>query len=412
MSTSPMAQPDRARFVDRLRTHVHATGDDHRVTPLELLFDLVFVYAITNVTGLMEHDIGGRTVLQGMITLAVVWFGWCSYTWLGNQARADEGLLRVAMVIALTGMFFVAVSIPYAFSGDGNAAVVLVVAYAVVRLTHIGVYLVAAGDDRDLRSVISSMGVIVSAVLAVLLAGALIGGEAQQWWWLGAVAIDQIGVYFVRSTRWRLRSASHFAERFGLITIIAIGESVVAIGTATSSPALGARDGLALVCGVAVAVCLWWLYFDVVAIVAEGVLHRAEGLARARLARDSYTYLHFPMVAGIVFTAMGLVLLISDPDHVDAGRYALYGGIACYLAGHLAFRLRNIGSLNVARATTAGLLLLGIPTLGRMAPLAQLFVAATMLVALVGYEVRHFRQWRTDIRSGRQATPLVSGPRR
>ncbi len=125
-----------ASVLDSVRSHLRGTDDDHRVTTLELFFDLVFVYALTNITGLMEHDIGGETVLEGAITLAVVWFGWCAYTWLGNQAKADEGLLRVAMVVAMAGMFFVSISIPYAFGDEGNAAMVLAAAYAVVRLTH------------------------------------------------------------------------------------------------------------------------------------------------------------------------------------------------------------------------------------------------------------------------------------
>ncbi|MDQ3352829.1 MAG: low temperature requirement protein A, partial [Actinomycetota bacterium] len=172
--------------------------------------------------------------LEGIVTLAIVWFGWCAYTWLGNQAKADEGLLRVAMVIAMAGMFFVAISIPYAFSADSEAAMVLAVSYAVVRLTHLAVYLVAAGDDRQLRSVVLGMLAVASVMLVLLFAGAAVGGEAQKWWWVAAVAVDQAGVYFVRSTRWRLNSASHFAERFGLILIIAIGESIVAVGAATS----------------------------------------------------------------------------------------------------------------------------------------------------------------------------------
>ncbi|MEJ7561786.1 MAG: low temperature requirement protein A [Ilumatobacteraceae bacterium] len=257
------------------------------MTTLELLFDLVFVYAITNVTHLMEEHVGGEAVLEGIVTLAIVWFGWCAYTWLGNQAKADEGLLRVAMVIAMAGMFFVAISIPYAFSADSEAAMVLAVSYAVVRLTHLAVYLVAAGDDRQLRSVVLGMLAVASVMLVLLFAGAAVGGEAQKWWWVAAVAVDQAGVYFVRSTRWRLNSASHFAERFGLILIIAIGESIVAVGTSTSENDITGRDAVALLCGLAIAVCLWWLYFDVVATVAERVLRRAVGVERARLARDS-----------------------------------------------------------------------------------------------------------------------------
>jgi low temperature requirement protein LtrA len=390
-----------ASLLGSLRAHLRPTDDSHRVTALELLFDLVFVYAITNVTGLMEDDIGGRTVVEGLTTLAIVWFGWCAYTWLGNQAQADEGLVRVAMVVAMGGMFFVAISIPHAFADEGNAAIVLAVAYAVVRFTHLGVYLVAAGDDAQLRSVILGMLGVATVMLALLFAGSATGGDAQLWWWLAAVATDQLGVYVVRSTRWRLNSASHFAERFGLIIIIAIGESVVAVGVATSGPELSGRDALALVCGLTIAVCLWWLYFDVVAKVAEEVLRRSSGIERARLARDSYTYVHFLLVAGIVFVAFGLVVLISDHGHVDAGRYALYGGIVCYLAGHYLFRLRNVGGINVPRTVAAIVLLAGIPTLGGLSSLGQVAVPAVVLTALVGFEVRAFREPRDAIRHGR-----------
>jgi low temperature requirement protein LtrA len=393
---------------DLLRRHLRPTDDEHRVTTLELLFDLVFVYAITNVTGLMEHEIGGTTVLEGLIVLAVVWFGWCSYTWLGNQAQADEGLLRVAMVVAMGGMFFVAISIPHAFEGEGNAAIVLASAYAVVRFTHLGVYLIAAGDDTQLRSVILGMLAVATVMLVLLFTGSVIGGAAQKWWWLAAVASDQLGVYVVRSTRWRLNSAAHFAERFGLVIIIAIGESIVAVGAATSSADLSGRDALALLCGLTIAVCLWWLYFDVVAKVAENVLRQSSGIDRARLARDSYTYVHFLFVAGIVFVALGLVLLITDDGHVDAGRYALYGGTVCYLVGHFLFRLRNVGGINIPRAVAAIILLAGIPTLGELSTLGQLAVPALVLAAVVIVEVRAFREPRDAIRHGTSETAAAA----
>jgi low temperature requirement protein LtrA len=278
----------------------------------------------------------------------------------------------------------------------------------VVRFTHLGVYLIAAGDDSQLRSVILGMLGVATIMLVLLFAGAVIGGTALKWWWLAAVLCDQLGVYFVRSTRWRLHSASHFAERFGLVIIIAIGESIVAVGAATSSADLGWRDAAALLCSLAIAVCLWWLYFDVVARVAEDVLRQSSGIARARLARDSYTYIHFLFVAGIVFVALGLVVLIGDDGHVDAGRYALYGGVVCYLVGHLLFRLRNVGGINAAR-TVAGLVLLaGIPTLGGLSTLGQVAVPAFVLTAVVIFEVRAFRESRDAIRhqSARQHATL------
>ena len=151
-------------------------------------------------------------------------------------------------------------------------------------------------------------------------------------------------------------------------------------------------------CGLAIAVCLWWLYFDVVATVAERVLRRSTGVERVRLARDSYTYVHLLFVGGIVFVALGLLLLIADDGHVDAGRYALYGGIVCYLVGHVLFRLRNVGGVNVARVVAGLSLLAGIPTLGGLGTLAQVAVPAIILSALVVFEVRALREPREAIR--------------
>lgn len=392
----------------RVRSQLHPTDDHHRVTTLELLFDLVFVYCITNTTALMEHSVGGRTVMDGLVALAMVWFGWCAYTWLGNQAKADEGLLRLAMIVAMGGMFFVAISIPHAFDEHGNAAVILAVAYLIVRLVHLGVYLIAAGDDAQLRSVVLSMLGVTGAAGIPLLIGALVRGHALLYWWLAAVLIDQAGVYFVRSSRWILHSASHFAERFGLVIIIAIGESIVDIGAASTRATVDLHLVVALLCGITVAVCLWWLYFDVVALVGERTLITATGVDRARLARDSYTFIHLPMVAGIVFTAMGLSLLIGREgtagEHVDAGRYALYGGVALYLAAHLLFRWRNIGSLNVQRAVVLVALLVAIPLTGGLSALAQLGLPAVVLAALVGYEVTGKKQWREQVRNAEPAS--------
>ena len=395
----PTSSPGPSSVLRILRAHLHGTDDTHHVTNLELLFDLVFVYCITNVTSLMEHHVGGRSVLEGLITMSVVWFGWCSYAWLGNQAKADEGLLRVAMIVAMAGMFFVAVSIPHAFDERGNAALVLVAAYSVVRLVHIVVYLIAAGGDPGMRSVLVGMLGVVLAALALLWIGALVGGHAQVWWWLASVLVDQAGVYFVRSTRWVLNSASHFSERFSLVVLIAIGESIVDLGAAGTVDRMSVRLAFALVSGFAVAVCLWWLYFDVVAVVAERVLRDSHGLRRTTLARDSYTYIHLLFVGGIVFAAMGLYLLVSQ-EHVDAGRYALDGGIALYLFGHLLFRLRNLGSVNSGRVVALVVALAFIPLTSRAASLTQLLLPAILLGALVGWEVWTFRTWRTEIRHG------------
>lgn len=378
--------PRRHSLLASVRGGLGETGEGHRVTSLELLFDLVFVFAITNVTGLMEPEPGATTVLEGVITLLVVWFGWCAYTWLGNQAKADEGLVRVGLIVAMAGMFFVAISIPHAFDPDGNAALVLLVGYAVVRLTHLGVYLVAAGDDRRLRGVVLAMLGVCAVMLASLAIGVAVGAGAQKWWWLAAVLVDQLGVYAIGSTRWRIPSASHFAERFGLIVLIAIGESVVAVGLATSSASIDGRDVVSLLCGLAIAVSLWWLYFDRIAEPTEAALLEAAGDERVRLGRDSYTYAHLPLVGGIVFSALGMALLIEGADHVGAGRNALFCGVAVYLAGTVVFRLRSNHVLDVWRVVGVAVLLLLLPIAGHASSVVQLAVPAAVLVAVAVVE--------------------------
>jgi len=142
------------------------------------------------------------------------------------------------------------------------------------------------------------------------------------------------------------------------------------------------------------------MYFDVVARVGERVLHRASGIERVRLARDSYTYVHFLFVSGIVFAAFGLVVLIGDHGHDDAGRYALYGGTICYLVGHFLFRLRNVGGLNIARTIAALVLIAGIPALASATTLGQVAFVAVLLIAVVAYEVSALSEPRDAIRHG------------
>jgi low temperature requirement protein LtrA len=222
------------------------------------------------------------------------------------------------------------------------------------------------------------------------------------------VAVDYVGIYLAGAEGWRLNAPAHFAERHGLIIIIALGESIVALGVGAADEPVSGPLVTAVVLGLGVAVALWWAYFDVVAPVAEKVLHRAEGAERARLARDSYTYLHFPMVAGIVFLALGLkkvIASVADTEHHDLTDpltgiplIALYGGVALYLLAHVAFRLRNIRSLNKQRAVTVGVLVALVPVAWQLPALASLGLLAAVLVALIAYESTAHAEARRAIR--------------
>jgi len=393
-------------------TRVEATTPEHTVTPLELFFDLVFVFAITQVTALMAHELGWRGALRGLVVLALLWWAWCSYAWLGNQARADEGLVRTGMIIATTALLLVALAIPEAWNDHAeehhlNAALLLAAALGVVRMGHLTIYWIAAGEDSGLRHQLLRTAVPVMAAIVLLVAGALIGGAWQTVLWLVALAVDYTGIYLAGSD-WRLPAPGHFAERHGLIVLIALGESLVAIGVGINDLPLSVPlVGMALL-GLAICVALWWSYFDVVATVAENVLHKATGNDRVRLARDSYTYLHFPMVAGIIYLALGLQKVaeyVADTEHhtlsdplATTARWALFGGIAVYLLAHLGFRYRNLGTVNLGRAVAAGLLLVTGAVGFALPALAALGIAAAIVVVMIAYEVVRYADARAAIR--------------
>jgi low temperature requirement protein LtrA len=401
--------PEHRRF--RLRARIVPTEERHAVTTLELFFDLVFVFAITQVTAFMAEDIGVRSVLRGLVLLALLWWAWCSYAWLGNQARADEGVVRVAMIVAMAALFLVAMAIPEAWGdrdGGLSAPLLLAGALAVVRLGHLAVYGVAALGDAGLRRQLHRTAVPVGAAAVMLVAGAAVGGVAQTVLWALALLVDYAGIYLA-GTDWRLPAPAHFAERHGLIVIIALGESLIAVGVGAGHFPLTVPLVVGALLGLSVSVALWWTYFDVVAPVAERVLARQTGVDRVRLARDSYTYLHFPMIAGIIYLALGLKKVaqyVADTEHhaltdplKGVGLWALYAGVAVYLIAHLAFRLRNVHSLNRQRALVAGLLLVAPLAVANLPALAQLAVLAGVLAALVLYEVIHFAQARARMRA-------------
>jgi len=393
------------------RRFVRPTGEGHRVTTLELFFDLVFVFAITQVTALMADDLSLRGVVRGLVLIALLWWAWCSYAWLGNQAQADEGVVRFAMVLAMLAMFVAALAIPEAWSdreGGVLAPLVLAIALGCVRLVHLSAYFIAALDDRGLQLQVLRTAVPVGVANGLLVAGALIGDPAQTGLWLLALAVDYTGVYAVGASGWRLPAPAHFAERHGLIMIIALGESIVAIGIGAAQLPLTWPILVSAGLGLAVSVALWWAYFDVVSIVAERVLVGRQGVERSRLGRDSYTYLHFPMIAGIIYLALGLKKVqeyVGDSEHhtlsdqlPTVALLALYGGVAAYLLAHIAFRLRNVGSVNPPRLVVAIGLLALTPLAAQLPALGSLAVLAAILAAMVAYETVRYADARDAIR--------------
>jgi low temperature requirement protein LtrA len=370
--------------------------EEERVTPLELFFDLVFVLALTQCTALMAADPSWEGLVKGLLVLGVLWWSWTGYAWLTSVVNPEEGVVRIAMFAAMAAFLVVAICVPEAFD---DTALLFACGYAVVRAAHIVLFIVASRHDAALRSSVIGLAGSTAVGVALLLAASATDAELQGSLWALALALDMAGPYFFGADGWKLMP-SHFAERHGLIVIIALGESIAAIGIGAGSH-VDAGVVAAAVLGIAVAAGIWWLYFDVVALVAERRLSRAEkGREQNEIARDSYSYLHFPMVAGIVLVALGMKKTlghVEDELEVETAT-ALLGGTAVYLLAHVAFRLRNIRTLNKQRLACAALLVALLPVGVELPSLATLAILALVLAALITYEVLRFGELRARLR--------------
>jgi low temperature requirement protein LtrA len=366
------------------------------VTPLELFFDLVFVLAITQCTTLMSHTPTWKGLAQGLLALGVLWWAWVGYAWLTSVVDPEEGAVRLVIIAAMASLLVVSLCVPHAFGDD---ALVFACAYGAVRAAHIALFVLASRDDPQLRRSVSGLAIGTAIGVGILIGASFAGDGLQLGLWALALALDMGEPYLFGAEGWRL-SPRHFAERHGLIIIIALGESIVAIG-------VGAQAGIdagvvgAAVLGVAVAAALWWLYFDVVALVAARRLENAaEGRERNEIARDSFSYLHFPMVAGIVLVALGFKkTLIHVDDSLDLiPAVALLGGAALYLLAHVAFRWRNVHRFSRERFACALVLTALIPAAEALPAIATLAIAAALLALLIAYERVRFAELRERLR--------------
>jgi low temperature requirement protein LtrA len=379
--------------------------EGERVTPLELFFDLVFVLALTQCTALMADNPTWEGLAQGLLVLGVLWWGWVGYAWFTSVVDPEEGAVRLVIFTAMAAFLVVSLAVPEAFD---DSAGLFAGGYAVVRFAQIGLLLLASREDPGLRR--STLGLAVGTAVGVglIAAAGFTDGALQGSLWALALLLDMGEPYIFGSEGWKLMPG-HFAERHGLIIIIALGESIVAIGVGAEA---GVDAGVvaAATLGVAVVASMWWLYFDVVALVAERRLtNAAVGREQNEMARDSYSYLHFPMIAGIVLLALGLKKTLGDVEEplklVPA--VAMLGGTALYLLAHVAFRLRNVHTLNRHRLITAIVLVALLPLAVELPSLATLAILAGALVALIAYERVRFAEARARLRRGLRAEAVT-----
>jgi low temperature requirement protein LtrA len=363
-----------------------STDQEQRVTPLELFFDLVFVLSFTQVTASMAEHPTWTGIGEGLLILAAVWWAWAAYGWLTNAIDADENVNRLCMFAAMAAMLLVSLAIPEAFGAEG---LLFAGAYLFVRAMHLILYVRNTrreGDQDNLGAILGlAPGFLFSSLLFVV--GGALEGDARVVIWTIAVLADYATPLVFGNENFRLHPG-HFAERHGLIVIIAFGESIVAIGAGASEIELTGRVVLAATLGFAVTAALWWTYFDDAHEGVERRLHDLHGRTRNTTARDAYSFLHLPMVAGIVLLALGVKKTlghVDDPLEVVPA-IALCGGTALYLVAQVAFRMRCAISGRASRLLTAAACAALVPLATETSALIALAAIAAVCAGLVAFE--------------------------
>ena len=364
-----------------------------RVTTFELFFDLVYVFAFTQVSRLMAETHSAFGILQALVVLALMWWTWAAFGWLANQAPADQPVMRVGMSAAMIAVFVAALVIPESYEdlpGGWHGPLVLALAYTLVRLIHMALYIVAAGDDAALRrQVLVTQAVAMAPASTALIVGAVVGGPWQTWIWLAAFAYDAVLTW--ASSRggggWRIHSTAHWTERYGLIVILALGESIVAIGVGVAREPIDAPITAGVVLAVVLSILLWWAYFGRLAEAGEHALERREGAARVVLALHAYTYVHLVIVAGVILTALGVEEAMAHIGDAEPfgwfGASALAAGLGAYVAATVVFARLVGGRWPVTRIIGALVLEASVPLLAIVAPMAALAIAVGVLGAML-----------------------------
>ncbi len=366
------------------------TDDEKRAGFLELFFDLVFVFGITQVTALLLADTSALGFVRAALIFGLLWWAWSAYTWLTNAIDIERSVVRLLILSAMAGSFFMALAVPGAYGSEG---LWFAVPYAVVRMLQVGLY--AEGLRRDpiqLRAFLPLAPWFLVSPGLVLVGGA-VDDAARPWLWGASLVIDVMGTLVANrgSGGWRV-SPAHFAERYGLFMIIVLGETIVATG-------LGAReierDGtfvVSVVVAFAAVATLWWAYFGFTQSAAERTLTRTPVEQRGPLARDLYTLGHFPIALGIVFTAVAGEKTLAHPDDPlsAGGRAALGVGVAVFLLGFVLVRWRTIRRIAWERLAAGAVVVTAALTLVDLAAVRLLALVVATLIVMIAVERARF----------------------
>ena len=362
---------------------------------LELFFDLTFVFAMSQVTHLMLSDISWHGFGRGVLALLALWWAWVCYAWLTNLFETARVMQTTLIIVAMAAMLIAAIALPTAFT---TGALVFGLALLAVRVINVGMLFASSSRDED--GVASAIRRLAPGLLvgpALIVAAAFVASPFRELLWVAAAAVD-FGSPLVAGISGLRVVPSYFIERHGSVIIIALGETIISLGAGATENLR--RPGVlgAVVLGVLISATLWWTYFGLTA-GAEERMQRTPGVDRVRLARDAYSYLHLPLVAGIVFFALGARVSVEHIDEPLAplAALALTGGVALFYAAEVAYRWRDHHQLTVDRLLTAAAALLVFPVAISVPAVLSLTVLTAIGVLRLTWELWRRPQIGTGI---------------
>jgi low temperature requirement protein LtrA len=383
--------------LSRLVAEATVEEEERKTSYLELFFDLVFVFAFTQVTALILEDTSAAGFARAALVLAMVWWAWSAYTWMTNAIDIENIVTRLLVFAAMAAGFFMALAVPDAYADEGAW---FAVAYFVVRVLNSALFSWGVRHDPVQLRATLRLGPWFLVAAFVALAGGFVDSDLRPWVWLASLAIDVTGTLTVARAGWKV-SASHFAERFALIVIIALGESIVAIGIGAAGLARDWTFALSVVVAFAGVVSLWWTYFDVTAVSVARSFAATRPEDRGRFARDVFTYFHFPIVLGIIFYAVAAEKTLAHPRDPlsDAGRWALGLGVALFLLGLVLMRLRVVRAVAWERVSAAVAAVALAVLLDGVDAIVTLGAVIALLMAAIAVESARLREVRRSLKS-------------
>ncbi|MBT8216250.1 MAG: low temperature requirement protein A, partial [Acidimicrobiia bacterium] len=328
-------------------------NEDRSASFVELFFDLVFVFAVTQVVASIHGHLDWSTLGRAAIVLTLMWWAWTQFTWTAGNADFDELQPRIVLLVATAGTFVLATAIQGAFEDDGGTFALAY--FGLMSLFAVFYMFLVMGTDQMAGFVAYAPRVMAGSVLVLI--GGFASEDLRPWIWLAAVVINFVSTLAVDSNEYEI-NASHFAERHGLFVIIVLGEGLIAIGVGLVGQATSMTFYIAGTAMLLTVLAMWWSYFDWLFRIGEKALKAATGIARGRLARDAYSIAHLPIVAGVILFAVGTEELLAHPElSPDAGsRWAFLGGLMLFVAAQSFMARRFTGSLTFERFALMGVL--------------------------------------------------------